>query len=681
MKNRILLLCCILGAASLQAAGNSSPGDSTSSSAARFPDLSSWWNGDLIQGLYKDTTGQLSRAGEYVTETTDKFATNAVRFNPFSGVRMDSEEWAGQFRKYGNRSGATADWFGLGKPMADAGLSVSGTFKYVYFGEVMGGFPNGNQPRSNFIPEVKLKFLYDFAKIFGIDGLTIQSNWRYRNVAGNNPGYEAGTAGITSGWNPTDMSSGFGIRMLQQYAEYSTKNKAFTINAGLENPYEMFLQQPLSKLFENNMINSSKGIGSTAGPGIPVNSTYPGPTSPRLYGAPGVSWSSSYLAWGATLRVQPSRTTYIQAGLYEAVAGATGVSPSQYSATSVYPYTTVPQSYAGSMKSSGQIVPVVGANGLPSGKFQNVGWVPAYQNNHGITTGGAPGNNFNAKTVNAKPPVPAGAGYSSYSSSPYNQNGVGGNWSGNGLFNTYEAGWTPKLGKDKLEGKYAIGCYIWGLPNYSYTPTTYQYVGVNKSGQAVYATNPKPFPNSYNGLSAGLYLQADQMLFRQKTVSDSPAAASGKDVKNPVTTPTGAKLTDRGLYSFNEANFTSPYYNAMPFYFQTGLVYKGLLDLRPADQMGIAMGAGFYSTYLNQWQNSQNQASGGSTDPANYAANAPTKQYLPAYTSTEVLECFYAFQINKWAYVKPYAQWLYNPAGNGTIGTDLTIGARLMVSF
>ena len=689
----ILCLLCLAKAGNVSASQtNEKPNENL---------IERWWNGDFIDSFYRsassglvqapgalsnavvkmktDTSRGVVKARDYVLQATEQLREKSSPFYPFAGDE-GTMEWNWHLRNYFNQSGATANWFGLGKPLNDCGLSVTGTFKYVYFGEVSGGFANGNQPRSNFIPEVKLKFLYDFAKIFGIDGLTIQSNWRYRNVAGNNPGYEAGTTGVASGWNPTDMSSGFGLRMLQQYVEYSTKNKSFTINLGLEDPYEMFLQQPLSKLFENNMINSSKGIGATAGPGIPVNSTYPGPTSPRLYGAPGVSWSSSYLAWGGTLRVQPTGNSYIQAGLYEAVAGATGISPTQYGATSVYPYTTVPRSYAGSMKYAGQIVPIVNSAGVPTGKFQNIGWVAAYQNNHGFTTSGAPANNFNQSKVNAKPPIPPGSGYSSYASSPYNQNGVGGNYSGNGLFNTYELGWMPKLGKDKLEGKYAIGGYIWGLPNYSYNTTTYHYVGVNKNGQAVYATNPKPFPTSYNGLSAGVYLQADQMLFRYHA-ADATSVSSAKyagDSKNPVTTPTSAKLSERGLYSFNEANLTSPYYNAMPFYFQTGLVYKGLMDVRPDDQMGIALGAGFYSTYLNQWQNTQNQASGGTSK---YAANVAPAQYLPAYSSTEVLECFYAFQINKWAYFKPYAQWLYNPAGNGSIGTDVTLGARLMVSF
>ena len=577
-----------------------------------------------------------------------------------------------------NGSSGTANWFGLGAPLNDYGLSFAGKFRDVYFGLASGGLPN--QPRSNFIEEIKMAFTYDFAKIFNLDGLTVISTWRYRNVAANNPGYAAGTAGVTSGWNPTDMSSGWGMRMLSQMVQYTTPDKAFTINGGMENPYDQFLQQPLSKEFQNNMVNSSKGIGATQGPGIPYGANYSTATAnnTRLYGAAGTSWSSSYLAWGGTLNVKPVKDVYLQSGLYEAVAGATGISSSQYSVTSVYPYTGVPQSYLGTMKYNGQTYQVVNASGQKTAAVKSIGFVAAYQNNHGFTTGGAPA--FN--------PVPTNS---------VNPGGVGGNYSGNGLFNVNEIGWTPKFGSDKLEGKYAIGGYIWGLPNDSYSPQAYQYAYVNKAGQVALANSTKAYPTTYNGLAWGLYLQADQMLFRHHDAnppSDDKNVVDGKnrvDDKNPAPSAP-SKLSDRGLYSFNEFSFTPPQNNAMPLYFQTGLVYKGLFDVRPKDSMGLVLGCGFFSSYLNNWTQSQNQAlkvANGNTSASNIVPNGPTTvhgtssyyQYLPYYSSTQVIEAYYAIQMNKWAFFKPYAQCLINPAGNGTVGTDWTLGAQLNVTF
>jgi len=544
-----------------------------------------------------------------VTEVKAASETNA---SAQSGWTLPSFNWnPPTLKDWWNGNSGTANWFGLGYPLKDNGLTIVGALKYVYFGQVSGGFPaSSGQPTSNFIPEVKLRFIYDFAKLFGIDGLTVTSYWRYRGVAGNNPAYAAGTTGITGGWNPTDMSSGFGVRMMEQKLQYTTKNGVLTIDGGLENPYDYFLQQPLSKLFENNMVNSHKGIGVTAGPGLAVNTQ----KGEKQYSASPVGWSSSYLAWGGTLKVKPIKDVYIQSGLYEAVAGDTGINQSMFTATSVYPYTYVPQSYMGTFKHSGQVVANTQPNGTVSGT-KNIGTQPNYQNNHGFTTGGAPNNNYTGG---------AGGSYTA--------------WSGNGLFNVNELGWTPKLGADKLDGKYAIGCYIWGLPNTSYTPNAYN------SGMK------KVLGSVYNSCSAGLYLQGDQMLFRHH---DGPASSS---------------LSDRGLYSFNEMNVTSPFYNAMPFYFQTGLVYKGLMDLRPRDSIGAVVGSGFYSAQLNSYQTSLNAHNGG------YAP-------LPTYTSTQVIEGFYNIEINKWASFKPYAQCLVNPAGNGTLGTVWTLGARLAVSF
>jgi carbohydrate-selective porin OprB len=45
------------------------------------------------------------------------------------------------------------------------------------------------------------------------------------------------------------------------------------------------------------------------------------------------------------------------------------------------------------------------------------------------------------------------------------------------------------------------------------------------------------------------------------------------------------------------------------------------------------------------------------------------------------LEAFYSIQLNKWAALNPYAQWIVNPAGNGTVANDLIMGASLKVFF
>ena len=628
------------------------------------------------------------------------------------------------FESWLSGTSATADWLGYGPTLKkDYGLTIFGDAKQDYFYQLSGGLPNTQ--RSNTVTEIKVKFLEDFS-VFGVDGLTFLSYWRYRASA-SSPGYPAGTSGPSSLFNPSKDTTGLGIRIMSQQFEYTSPDKKFTINAGWENPYDQFLQQPLSRLFTNNNIISAKGIGATAGPGIPVinpdiasTGGFPGAGTPtkggaRFYTTSPVPWSASYQAWGATLKVKPTSDTYIQSGLYESVSTETGVNPSQFLAVNVFPYTSVPASYLGTLKYSNQLTGVIGGNGLAiPGALQNLGWVPAVTNNHGFYFTGAPA--FTPSPyVAVKPTTSTGGtiygtstGASTYknpqgqyvtspsywANSPVDQGGQDGNYSHNGIYSVNEIGWTPKFGSDKLEGKYAIGGYLWGQPNTNYTPTEYTVSVFNpKTGKIAYtsygATKSNPFEQ--NEFVWGIYLQADQQLFSL----DGP-----KDPAGPFTT--------RGLYTFNEFTFTPPQNSAMPFYFQTGLVFNGPLTSRPNDSVGIALGAGFYSSYFNHYTQSQNtqleNAYGsaynatlpdgptqqGAVNPSTGVANtgktsaSPLTNYYayqPNYTSTEVVEAFYKIQLNKWAYFKPDIQFIANPAGNRTLANDWVIGFSAGVSF
>ncbi|MEI8387012.1 MAG: carbohydrate porin [Verrucomicrobiota bacterium] len=641
-----------------------------------------------------------------------------------------SDWWNGKY--------ATGNWFGVRDTLAAHGLTVTGSAREIYFGQVAGGLPN--QPQSNWINEEKIKFIYDFKPVFGISGLTIESSWRYRG--GTSPQWVAGTPGM---FNPSEATSGMGVRILPQMIEYTTPNKMFTINAGWENPYDLFLQQPLSKMFENNSIASAKGIGGTPGPGIAVVNKsssvsatgVPTKGSVSFYKTSPVPWSSSYASWGGTLKIRPTKETYIQSGLYLAISGTGGVSDTQYSATNVYPYTSVPQSYAGRFKQSGQVVGVVDGNGrLISGARQNVGWVPGSTNNHGLNFAGSPKFNPNTGNIGKRPSTPSNVAYVNskgqkvsapayYAASPYNQ-GSGGNYNQNGLYNVNEIGWTPKFGKDKLEGKYVIGGYIWGQKNTSYTPTAFTSSTFSATYKKTSGTSSTTYPGNYtaptytsyaatkqaayheNQVTWGLYVQADQMLYRVKEHVEAPAP-DGKSLTSKVVTAP-AKLSDKGLYFFSEATFTPPQNNQLPFYFQLGLVYKGLIPHRDNDSVGVAMSMGIYSSYYNNYIDSQNkqlQNPYGSAYNANVYNGPAVKQpvnpgtgtnatpspgstavvyqnyyaYQPLFTSTEVIEAFYNVQINKWAAIKPYAQLIINPAGNNSVDNDLILGVSAKVTF
>ena len=601
------------------------------------------------------------------------------------------------FNKWWKGNSPLGEMFGLKLPLQDYGLTFTGSAKEIYYGQVAGGLPN--QPTSNWVNEVKLRFSYDFSKVFNLEGLTFDSDWRYRNDNGSQyypyVAYAAGTSGASSMFNPSDAVSGMGVRMRTQQLEWKSdksKTPTLTINVGWENPYDQFLQQPLSKLFENNAIASAKGIGGQAGAGIyvvnnasTVNSKgQPTASSARSYATTSVPWSSSYVAWGGTIKVRPSSQTYIQSGLYLAASSASGIGASQFTATSVYPYTSVPSSYLGKFRSNGMVVPEVGSNGKPTGKYQNIGWVPDRKNNHGFYLAGASKFNPNKSKIGVTP-----SGYSSSNATYAKANyqpfdlGSGGSYQQNGLYTVTEIGWEPKFGANKLEGKYALGGYVWGQENTSFQPVNFSQA---KGTYTSTYNGKKPTPSVVNQVVWGLYLQADQRLY---AVRDENPSAPSKSV------------TKKGLYMFNMATFTPPENNALPFYFQTGLVYRGLLPKRDDDQCGVAFGCGFYSPYYNQFIDSQNQAlynqygsayngtvPDGPTDAK--APNAKTGKpgsskayyaYSPHFTSTQVLEAFYLVQLNKWATIKPYAQYIRNPAGNNTVPDDWILGASVGVKF
>ena len=629
-----------------------------------------------------------------------------------------------------NGSSALGNWFGLGYPLQDHGLTVTGSVKQDFTGQLTGGYSQ-NQPKSNWVNEEKLNALLNFGKLFNADwleGLTFSSTWRYRNL-GNNAGFAAGTAsGPSSMFNPNTDTSGLGVRILPQYLQWQsdkTKDPRFMINLGWENPYEQFLQQPLSKDFLNNSLCSAKGIGSTLGTGIaflnttpniaagqtvgngyPAGTTLPG-TSVKYFNTSGVGWSSSYASWGGTLRVKPTRETYVLVGLYQAISQANGIGATQFSATQVYPYTQVPSSLKGAFNSTGLVYQQVGANGQPlynangSPKLAASGYIPGYNQNHGFNFQGSPRMNVNGAAIGATSVVNQNTGTVTPAA---NYGGNGGYNSMNGLFNMNEIGWTPKFGADKLAGKYVIGSYIWGQENTSFQPTSMAPATFNSKGVATYTpyNSKTPYSTAYNSLQWGMYFQADQRLYAVKEGGAAHAVVSGGknpvDGKNPVAPATPAKVTDKGLYMFNEFTFTTPQNCAMPFYFQTGLVYKGLLPHRDNDQLGVALGAGFYSSYYNAYLKDQNQklvnALGSSQNAT--VPNGPSQvnpatgvsstanfygAYVPMFSSTEVIEAYYKIQVNKWASIVPDVQYIINPAGNGTLGNEWILGGYLKMTF
>lgn len=212
----------------------------------------------------------------------------------------------------------------------------------------------------------------------------------------------------------------------------------------------------------------------------------------------------------------------------------------------------------------------------------------------------------------------------------------------NGLYFVGETGWTPKLGPSKLPGKYAFGGIYFGVQNKSF--------------------NGQPYDGRY-----ALYWQADQMLFREPSPDAEPAGKGPGDGKSVTsaksfkeTAPVAKKPNEQGLYAFSFLSYAPKYNNAMPFYFHTGLHYKGLIPTRDQDQLGLAFAYGNYSYYK---------------------ALADERVGKPVQSFEAVLELDYRVQLSKFSYVQPFLQYHIRPNGTGVVENATILGFQMGVTF
>jgi carbohydrate-selective porin OprB len=399
--------------------------------------------------------------------------------------------------------------------LEDMGIKFNGKYKGAMYYTTQAEGPE----RSFFSNEVSFGADVNLARVLNLDaldGLSLFGNFRYRDSVRHESDVNAISVEGDSMFQPNHMYSGTQFRVTSFGLNYSTKNllpveDMIVLRAGWLQPSREFADQPLSKLFLNNAIESSKGIGGN------------------------IKFSSSYTAWGGTVEIKPINDVYIKNGLFMATYNATETG------------------------------------------------------NHGL-------------------------GFRGYSPDTDR----------NGLWYMGEAGYKPKIGSSKLEGKYAFGGYFFGTPVSTRT-------GTKTGGSKTYTGELEDGRN-------GLYIQADQMLYREPSEDAS-------------------KLSKEGLSVFNLFSFAPDYIkdNKYPFYFQTGLVYTGLLPTREKDTTQIALGYGDFNDYNDNPKK-----------PSDLSA-------------TYVLEAGHSFQINGWWFARPFIQYIRNPKGDCSV-KDATV-AGLSTGF
>jgi porin len=215
-----------------------------------------------------------------------------------STAEARSESW---FSEWWNGKYMTGNWFGLRDTLEDYGFKFSGKYEGIFFGVL----DSQRGSRGFYDQEVAFAGEVDFAKLTRLEpleGLTGFGGVRWRDSRANsNPN---SFVQANSLFQPSNNQSGTQWRLLTFGLQYETPElfgieEFLTLRGGWLQPQKEFIDQPLSKLFINNAVESAKGIGGN------------------------IPFSSSFSTWGGTLQIQPVDWYYLKGGLFMAYPEAT----------------------------------------------------------------------------------------------------------------------------------------------------------------------------------------------------------------------------------------------------------------------------------------------------------------------------------------------------------------------
>ncbi len=177
-----------------------------------------------------------------------------------------------------------------------------------------------------------------------------------------------------------------------------------------------------------------------------------------------------------------------------------------------------------------------------------------------------------------------------------------------GVLTVAQAGYKADLGSDKktLPGHYALGLY--------YDSSDYARLDDPERGETG---------------NLGLYLMADQMIYREKEGS-----------------------LDQGIVPWAAVTIApQESINTLPFAAYGGVLYHGLIPGRERDTTGLAV---YYGRFSDD---------------------------LAGQSYELVFEATHQLQLTPWIYVTPDFQYVMNPGGTGTIPNAVVIGAEIGIDF
>lgn len=201
-------------------------------------------------------------------------------------------------------------------------------------------------------------------------------------------------------------------------------------------------------------------------------------------------------------------------------------------------------------------------------------------------------------------------------------------WRSNkGLLFIQELSFLPNNYKEAkgLAGNYKLGLF--------YSTGRFNDLYEDENGNS-FAQTTLPQKRRYGNY--GLYLHADQLVYRE------PGSV------------------DQGFTPFAVLVLQPSDINEFPFFIDSGLTYKGLIPGRDNDVAGIGLAYGQWSGQMNKNQNESGKTA--------------TKYEI-------VLESTYKIAVNKWMYVQPDIQYIFDRRSGDNSADALVTGARIGVTF
>lgn len=123
---------------------------------------------------------------------------------------------------------------------------------------------------------------------------------------------------------------------------------------------------------------------------------------------------------------------------------------------------------------------------------------------------------------------------------------------------------------------------------------------------------------------------------------------------------------DEGIQAFTMATFAPADRNPLPFFWDAGVVWRGLVPGRDDDVLVLG---GMYGAFSDALQTTQR---------IRYAQG---RRRDPPQTWEAVVELGYLIQVTGWLQIQPDLQYIVRPGATGATGDALALGAQVVVTY